>query len=531
VNQENLAAVLSGIEDPSVWRDPVRFTQTQVDVAKTPAVKQRVSRATGIPFDRVPTAEVVAKENSDILEFAVTHRDPALAARLATEYGRQFTRHRYELDTAALERAREEVVERMAEVRRESGTGSPFYGDLREKEQQLRTMEALQTSNASVVREADDAVQISPQPVRDGILGLGLGLVLGLALAFLWDTLDTRVRSGEEIGELLALPLLARLPEPPRRLQRDTGLVMVEQPNGLAAEAFRMLRTNLDFVSLSRRALRLGELAAHAAQSVETGAPEAAGSAAAESVVPVTARVPAPFEANGRAGVRSIMITSAVQREGKSTTVANLAVALARAGRHVVLVDLDLRRPFLHEFFRLDPRPGITDVALGEVDLNDALAVESEAPEADSTVGAAGAEDGRVRVEAEGVLEILTSGSAPPDAGEFVGTRALAEILAQLRQRADVVLVDAPPMLHLGDAMTLSATVDAVIVVARLGVVRRPMLTEVRRLLEAAPAEKLGFIVTAADLEKGAGYGYGYGYGYYYGRRRDEAAALPAPRR
>ncbi len=133
----------------------------------------------------------------------------------------------------------------------------------------------------------------------------------------------------------------------------------------------------------------------------------------------------------------------------------------------------------------------------------------------------------------EGILEVLTSGSVPPDAGEFVGTRALAAILDELRSRADIVLVDAPPMLQLGDAMTLSATVDGLIVVTRLGVVRRPMLSELRRVLDACPAEKLGYVVTAANLEKGEGYGYGYDYGYGYGyySRRSEPVEIPPARR
>ena len=158
-------------------------------------------------------------------------------------------------------------------------------------------MQALQTPAASVVRQADGAVLTQPKTLRNVVLGLVVGLVLGLGLVFLREALETRARTAEEVSARLGgLPLLGRVPEPPRRLRRAGRLVMLEEPASVQAEAFRMLRAKLDFVTLDR-------------------------------------------------DVRTIMVTSALEQEGKSTTVANLAVAFARAGKRVALVDLDLRRP------------------------------------------------------------------------------------------------------------------------------------------------------------------------------------------
>lgn len=467
LSRQNLASTLTGTPDPTTFQDPARFAETQADLARVPSVAERALRAAGDettpPREFLESSEVEAAENSDLLEFRVWAAEPDQAAQLATEYARQYTLYRRELDTAAISSAREEVEDSLSELRQEGDTDTPLYESLLDKEQELRTLETLQTSNAFLVRSPDGATQVQPMPVRNGVLGLVFGLVLGIILVFLAEALDTRVRSTEEIGERLKLPLLARIPEPPRRLRRKDRLVMLADPTGPESEAFRMLRTNLDFVNLER-------------------------------------------------GARTIMVTSAVEREGKSTTAANLAVTLARSGRRVVLVDLDLRRPSLDRFFGLQGRPGLTHVALGRFELGAALSRVLVSKAEQTAIAGNGGQDGRV------ALEVLPSGPTPPDPGEFVGTRALGATLAELAERADVVLIDAPPLLHVGDAMALSARVDGIIVVTRRNVVRRRMLAEIHRLLETSPAEKLGYVVTNADGDEA------YGYGYYAAepRRREQ---------
>jgi receptor protein-tyrosine kinase len=128
-----------------------------------------------------------------------------------------------------------------------------------------------------------------------------------------------------------------------------------------------------------------------------------------------------------------------------------------------------------------------------------------------------------------GELEVLPSGALPPDAGEFIGTRTLGAILRSLRDRFDLVFVDAPPMLKTGDPLTLSGRVDAIVVVSRLKVVRRGMLVELSRILSTSPAAKLGFVVTDAAAEDGYGQSYGYGYGYGYGHSNGDHRTDPAP--
>lgn len=467
LSRQSLASSLTGTPDPTAFQDAARFAETQADIARVPTVAERALRASGgnrsDAAELLDSSEVEAAENSDLLEFRVWSDTPREAETLATEYARQYTLYRRELDTAAISGAREELEASLDELRADGDTDTPLYESLIEKEQELRTLEALQTSNAFLVRSANGATQVQPKPLRNGILGLVLGAVLGVLVAFLAEALDTRVRAPEEIGDALGVPLLAHLPGPPRRLRGKDRLVMLAEPDGEHAEAFRMLRTNLDFVNLER-------------------------------------------------GAKRIMVTSAVDREGKSTTAANLAITLARGGRSVVLVDLDLRRPSLDRFFKLEGRTGLAHVALGRADLSAAV-VQIAVTKADRRSPVLG--DNGINGPA-GSLRVLPAGPPPPDAGEFIATRALGAILDELSEHADAVILDAPPLLLVGDAMALSARVDGIVVVTRINVVRRRMLGELRRLLDTSPAKTLGYVVTGAEAAES----YGYAGRYYAGEQQ-----------
>jgi tyrosine-protein kinase len=448
--QASAKVLVSGID---ASQPPDRFLQTQADVATaSPEVARRVREELGLRT--TPPISVTPNIDSDILVFSSTAANPQVAARVATTYGREFSIFLRELSTRDVKQALRGVE---AQIRALGSAGAiqkpTLYSSLVEKRSELLTLEVLQTTKAFLVQPAAPGVQVQPKLARNIAFGLLLGLIVGLGLAFLREALDTRVRSTDEIAERLGIPLLARLPRPSRQLRLHERLVMVNDPDGPEADAFRILRASVDFARMGTDATIL-------------------------------------------------MVTSAGEGEGKSTTAANLAVAMARSGQHVILVDLDLRRPYVHKFFNLDG-PGIAHVATGRATLEEALApIPLVWPGGRSWNGGGGGE-GKA---AGGMLEVMQAGPIPGNLDSVLANQIVGGILESLRQRADVVLVDSTP-LFAGDAMTVAAAVDGVLIVVGMNLVRRPMLRELRRVLDAIPTRKFGFIA-ASDSDAGySGYG------------------------
>jgi receptor protein-tyrosine kinase len=327
-----------------------------------------------------------------------------------------------------------------------------------------------------VQSEASGAAQLAPNTKRNTAVGIILGLVIGIGLVFAREAFDTRVRSAEEVASELGLPLFGRLPRPDKDMRRHDQLTLLADPHGIHSEAYKKLRVSLDFANLDPQA-------------------------------------------------QMILFTSAVAQEGKSTTAANLAVAMAASGKNVILVDLDLRAPYLDRFFGLTGRPGVTDVVLGNASLDEALVpvVVPGAPDPGSR------RNGHGHSTSGSLLHVLVAGEPPSDPSALLASKSLATLLAELRERADTVVIDTPPVLPVADTMGLTSQADAYVVVSKLDLIRRPMLHELRRELGTSRALGLGVVVTDAESESGDGYGGGYGYGGY-GAQPDQATKTRAGR-
>ena len=474
VNRQNLPANIANVNDPTQL-DSVRLLTTQAQFARLPAIARRTVKAAGLTnwsaSDLLGESRVTSADNSDFLTFTVSDAVKSRAMVLATTYANEYVAYRQGFERAQLESARRSLRERIRRLRVAGATDSQLYASLVDRADQVATMEAVAASKGVLVRQATGAGRSPDHVVRNGMFGFVLGLFTAIGLAFLRDALDRRVRSAEEIAGRLQLRLLGRLPRPPRSARGANGLVMLSEPEGPHAEAFRMLRMSLEFVT--------------ARGPSESGL--------------VSQRV--QLRSAGQR-CRRVMVTSAVEGEGKSTTIANLAVAFALAGRRVILVDLDFRRASLHRFFDLSGKAGLSDVVSGSAQLRD---VVSEVDLEVSTNGRRGPSLGSLRV--------VPFGTPVPHAADAAFTLGLEQVLEQLTDAADLVLIDSPPLLRVGDALALTTYVEGLLVVTSLRAIRPPMLDELRRVLTECPVAKLGFILTGADLEGGYEY-----LTYRYGR-------------
>jgi succinoglycan biosynthesis transport protein ExoP len=415
-----------------------QFTGTQSSLATVRPLLDRVVRVVGPPADVAQqfrdSASATPKRGTDLLTLSVKVGDRPLAIRLATTWAEEFIAYRHEIDTSALEASAESARSRLVALQRSGQENTAQYDNLAGSLQQLRSLIALESNNVTLVQPAHSAAQVAPRPKLAAILGILLGLALGIALALIRQATDRRVRTSDEIEEALEVPILGRLVRP-----RADGLSLLREHAGPEAEAHQLLGLSLRLANVHVKA-------------------------------------------------KIILFTSAMQGEGKSTTTSNLAIALARTGHSVALVDLDLHRPTVGRLFNARGY-GVTDVALGSMSLGEAMR-RVDLHGRDRIGAPSGAAN-------NGSLDILTTGPLPPSPAQFVAGEEVAAILRQLAQTHDYVLVDAPPMLGISDSVSLATdSVDAIVVVGRLGLLTRRALADLAELTARIEKPLLGFIVT-----------------------------------
>jgi capsular exopolysaccharide synthesis family protein len=267
--------------------------------------------------------------------------------------------------------------------------------------------------------------------VAIGIPG-AIGLVAGLGLAWLLELRDKTIRTEAQLRALEAAPVLGTVPFDRRLRDGPRGRRVAATSAGL--ESFRQLRTNLEFIDVS-------------------------------------------------SPVQILVVTSSIAEEGKTLTATNLAAALVAANRRVLIVEADLRRPTLDDYFKVGGATGLTDVIVGRADVDAAL----------QPVGING-------------LMLLPSGPLPPNPSELVGSDTMVQLLESLRDRFDVVIVNTPPLLPVTDAAVLSAHADGVLVVVRAGKTTRQQLSLCMRSLEAVGARVLGTVLNMAPADRGSSY-------------------------
>ena len=278
---------------------------------------------------------------------------------------------------------------------------------------------------------------ISPRAKRNTALALVVGLLLGVATVFVRDRYDNKVRGEDEIAEITDTPVLAAVPSDD--LLKSHGLIDFSSGATLAAESYRKLRTNLSFTSVDK-----------------------------------------PY--------RRIVVSSALEAEGKTTTAINLAAALAETGHRVVLVDADLRRPQVNHRTGRMGDVGFTNYLKGDGKMADLLQA----------------------TDVEG-LHVLAAGPQPPNPAELLGSKRAGQGLAELSAEFDYVIIDTPPLLPVTDAAVMAQWADGVLLVARANQTRLPDIAASVEQLAAVQASLIGVVLTDVPTRGGA-----YKYGYHY---------------
>ena len=324
---------------------------------------------------------------------------------------------------------------------------SADYVTLKARLQDLQILEATVGGNFRVLVPATvPTVPFSPRPVRNGLMGLVAGLIIGIGIVLLLEQFDTRVRTAEEAVAIFGMPLLGHIRKIPAKEVDRQPLFALADSHSPAAEAVRKLRGNLEFANID------GDL-------------------------------------------KSLFITSCLQHEGKSLTVCNLAISLAASGNRVVLVDGDLRRPQVHRYLHLANGAGLSTVLTGRSDLRRTLhsrAVGSSLV----TMGSAGTVEAASNGEPR--LHVLTSGPVPPNPAEIIASKSFASLIEELAAGFDLVIVDAPALLAVGDTAAIARCVDGLVFLVDLTRAQRPLLVEAATQISQMPCRNLGLVAISS---------------------------------
>ncbi len=304
---------------------------------------------------------------------------------------------------------------------------------------------------ARIIQSAAPPAQRSNAPLsRNLALGLVLGLMVGFGLALLAETRDKTIKSASDVQDITDLPVLASIPLAGRKAQADLSLAAHRDPEGAYADGYHKVRSSIEFASFENK-------------------------------------------------IKSVLVTSPSASEGKSTTSSNLALALSSVGKKTVLVDVDFRRARVHDIYKIEQSPGLSDYVLHGAKLS-SVAYSVTEP---------GLKD----------LLVVPTGSVPPNPAAFVGTSGFLETIDWMESQADMVVLDAPPLLAVSDAHTLGKHVDAVVLTALAGRTTKPELTEVLTVLRQTGANVIGIVLIGVDETDT------YGKQYYY--RKNPAGSSP----
>jgi capsular exopolysaccharide synthesis family protein len=411
---------------------------------------------------------VSAQGESNIVNVAATATTPKLAADIANTYTGQFVAEQQDSNHAYYASALALVNKQLAALSAKERAGTAGLA-LENRAQSLGTLSELRNGSVEIAQTASVPTSpSSPKMSRNTVLGAILGLLLGLGVAFLLERLDRRIREPKDLEAVYGLPLLGVVPESSalsRSAQGGSSARALLPPG--EAEAFQLIRAHLRYFNVDRE-------------------------------------------------LRTLLVASAGPGDGKTTITRHLASAAARMGSRVLLLEADLRRPTVVRQLDVLSGPGLADVLIGAVTLEEATqTVEVQEPPREGASGR--------------TLDVLVAGaSLPPNPGELIESRAMETLLERVQAAYDLVVIDTPPLTAVSDAFPLLGKVDGVVIVGRVGRNRRDVAERLHETLTGAGAPLLGVIANGFKAGRFDAYGYGYSYSYAPAPPPPSSGAAPA---
>ncbi len=412
---------------------------------------------------------VSAQGESNIVTISATSTSPTRATDIANTYAGLFVAEQQNANHQYYSSALKLVNKQLAAMSPRQRL-SPAALALEGRAQSLGVLAELRSGNVQVAEPATVPTSpSSPKTSRNTVLGVVLGLLLGLGVAFLLERLDRRIREPKDLETIYALPLLGVVPESTAlsRSSRRGGEERAALPPG-ESEAFHLIRAHLRYFNVDRE-------------------------------------------------LRALMVVSAAPGDGKTTVARHLAGAAARMGSRVLLVEVDLRRPTIAQQLDIPSGPGLSDVLIGAIPMNEATqSIELEASPGDGS---------RRRA-----LDVLVAGAVlPPNPAELIESHAMQTVLEQAKSKYDLIVIDTPPLTAVSDAFPLLRRVDGVIIVGRVGRNRRDVAERLHETLTGAGAPLLGVVANGVKASGPGSYAYAYDYAQTSPASRPSSSASPPP--